>query len=371
MVYQTDESIGFWFYSQNQWRYLNQTSGVNSGDMQYWDGEKWNILQAGNEDETLIFCNGKPTWGGCLATLNTSIVEDITGSSALFGGEVKNDGGTQIKDKGLVWSTIPNPTVSLSTKKSFGSGKGVFSGIVSGLEKSTTYYVRSYATNNVGTTYGNELSFTTTNIDFNTGLVAYFPFSGNAGDSSGNGYHGTVFGANLTEDRLGVINKAYNFNGIDNRIEVPPFPNGTFNNEFSYSMWVYNLPTNDAQSFFLRQGPNGVSKTWILKYSNIASIRVYNENSYYAEFNSPNLKENAWYHLAVTINSNLACVYVNGVNIGCIDIGFPFSYSQDINLMGNSGGTGNSSYPYNGKMDEIRMYNRILSQAEIKYLAAH
>jgi hypothetical protein len=205
-------------------------------------------------------------------------------------------------------------------------------------------------------------------FNLNNGLVAFYPFSGNAGDSSGNQYHATVKGAILTENRFGIPDKAYEFDGINSRIEIPVFSAEAINKEFTFSMWVFNKPTNDAQSFFLRQGPNGVSKTWILKYSNQTSIQVYNENSYYGSFNSPNLKENEWYHLTVTIKDSIVCVFVNGVNIGCSDIGFPFNYSQNLNILGHAGGTGNQNYPFSGKMDEVRFYNRVLTQEEISFL---
>jgi hypothetical protein len=54
----------------------------------------------------------------------------------------------------------------------------------------------------------------------NDGLVAYYPFNGNANDKSGNGNHGTVHGATLTEDRFGNADSAYNFDGVYDYIEI-------------------------------------------------------------------------------------------------------------------------------------------------------
>src|ERR1017187_5394463 len=56
------------------------------------------------------------------------------------------------------------------------------------------------------------------------GLVAYYPFNGNANDASGNGNNGTVYGATLTTDRFGISNSAYCFNGTSHYIEVPSTP---------------------------------------------------------------------------------------------------------------------------------------------------
>jgi uncharacterized protein (TIGR02145 family) len=161
MVYQTDESIGFWYYSQSQWRYLNQSSGVGSGDMQYWDGQKWVVIPIGTEGETLLICDGVPTWGGCLASVSTSQVTSITALSAVCGGNVTKTGGSTVLDRGIVWSINPTPTIDLTTKLSLGSGKGEFSGTISNLEINTRYYVRSYVINPKGVAYGEEISFTT------------------------------------------------------------------------------------------------------------------------------------------------------------------------------------------------------------------
>lgn len=67
------------------------------------------------------------------------------------------------------------------------------------------------------------------------GLLAYYPFNGNANDSSGNGHHGIVYGATLTADRFGDTNSAYYFDGLSNRIELGSWFNY---NVFSISMWV-------------------------------------------------------------------------------------------------------------------------------------
>lgn len=78
------------------------------------------------------------------------------------GGNVLNTGGTPVLQRGVCWSTSPNPTIALSTKTVDGAGTGSFTSQVSNLNCFTKYYVRSYATNEIGTGYGNEISFTTT-----------------------------------------------------------------------------------------------------------------------------------------------------------------------------------------------------------------
>jgi uncharacterized protein (TIGR02145 family) len=97
-----------------------------------------------------------------LPTLLTTAVTAITTNSAASGGTITNDGGGgTISARGICWSTNPNPTVGLSTKTANGNGPGNFSSSLSGLTPSTVYYVRAYATNEAGTSYGNQVQFTT------------------------------------------------------------------------------------------------------------------------------------------------------------------------------------------------------------------
>nr|MCR4811574.1 hypothetical protein [Bacteroidales bacterium] len=95
-----------------------------------------------------------------LPTVTTSTVSSITSSSATCGGNVTNDGNATVTSRGVCWSTSHNPTVS-DSHTTDGSGTGSFTSSITGLSQNTTYYVRAYATNSVGTAYGNEVSFTT------------------------------------------------------------------------------------------------------------------------------------------------------------------------------------------------------------------
>lgn len=93
-------------------------------------------------------------------TLTTWDVSDITETKATTGGNVSSDGGAPVIERGVCWSTSHNPTID-GLKTSDGSGTGTFTSSITGLVANTTYYLRAYATNNSGTSYGNEVSFTT------------------------------------------------------------------------------------------------------------------------------------------------------------------------------------------------------------------
>ena len=97
-----------------------------------------------------------------LPTVTTSLISNVAETSASCGGNVTSDGGATITARGVCWSTSQNPTIS-DNHTTDGSGAGSFTSSLTGLTAGcTTYYVRAYATNSVGTAYGNEVSFTTT-----------------------------------------------------------------------------------------------------------------------------------------------------------------------------------------------------------------
>ena len=95
-----------------------------------------------------------------LPTLTTSSVTQITETTAVVGGNVTSDGGASVTERGVVYATTQNPTIN-NTKVTSGIGTGSFTCNLTGLQPNTTYYVRAYATNEVGTAYGEEMSFTT------------------------------------------------------------------------------------------------------------------------------------------------------------------------------------------------------------------
>ncbi|MFN6020117.1 MAG: hypothetical protein ACK48I_07710, partial [Bacteroidota bacterium] len=102
------------------------------------------------------------TGTGSLATIGSTVsTGSITATSATSGGNISSDGGYPGTVRGVVWATSTNPTVPSAFSTSDGTGTGAFTSNITGLSATTLYYVRSYATNPAGTTYGSEISFTT------------------------------------------------------------------------------------------------------------------------------------------------------------------------------------------------------------------
>jgi uncharacterized protein (TIGR02145 family) len=94
-------------------------------------------------------------------TINTINVTSIMGVSAISGGVITSNGGGSVSQKGVCWSMTPNPTIALTNKTTDGSGGESFESSITNLTPLTTYYLRAYATNEIGTSYGNQVSFST------------------------------------------------------------------------------------------------------------------------------------------------------------------------------------------------------------------
>ena len=313
-----------------------------------------------------------------LPGVTTTIISSITINSAISGGVITSNGGENITAKGVIWSTSQNPTIELSTKTVDGTGTDSFTSSITSLSSNTTYYVRAYATNNVGTSYGNEVTFTTS-IDVTTGLVAYYPFSGNANDASGNTNHGTVLGnVTLATDRFGNSNKAYSFPGNPNSyIDCGNNPTIQVRGALTLSAWIYmdGGSLNPRILQYSGSGNSGGYTAFVDGTSN--SSRILHATNYNDDrsgtgfccgsaqgFSVPAL---SWHYFVYTTSATgLAKMYINGILVGETQ-GVPVTNITYANTL-NIGKLPNGSDAWGGKLDEIRIYNRVLNTAEINYL---
>jgi hypothetical protein len=125
------------------------------------------------------------TTAAVLPTVNTTVVSNITSTSADSGGNVTSDGGAAVTARGVCWSTSPNPTTADSTTSN-GTGTGAFTSNMTGLSPGTTYHVRAYATNSVGTAYGSDITFTTNAVAPTVTTTAISNITSTTADSGGN-----------------------------------------------------------------------------------------------------------------------------------------------------------------------------------------
>jgi len=222
----------------------------------------------------------------------------------------------------------------------------------------------------------------TASADLSNGLVANYPFNGNAEDISGNNHHGTVYGASLTNDRFGNSDSAYLFNGVSDYINVP-YSSAFQLPTFTLSVWIHtgiNLPTVDY-AYILCRGEDsstdraafalgfmGENSTWgngaMLLYEDNGDVECIYDTDYYPSLNT-------WTHLAATrFSDGQVNIYKNGCLLGHWD-STPVPTTncfQDLSIGAywkHTSGVSELLYFFPGIIDDVRIYNRALSCYEI------
>jgi hypothetical protein len=207
-------------------------------------------------------------------------------------------------------------------------------------------------------------------VNLDSGLVASYPFQGNANDASGNGNDGTVMGAVLTTDRFDIDSSAYEFDGTSSYITIQSSPSlESPDSELTQCAWIniYSwslvaaqfgpiiMKSNSSVNSFqyrLSVGPDGINTA------------VNNWGNFVTTPDSLNFDE--WYFILTTLKNDTVKSYVNGEFIGEGTLAglintdnLPLEIGRD-----KPGGT----EVFHGKMDDIRIYNRALNQAEVTSL---
>ena len=209
-----------------------------------------------------------------------------------------------------------------------------------------------------------------------SGLVAYYPFNGNANDVSGNGNNGTNSGAILINDRLGNSNSAYNFDGIQSKIIIAHSASLSIQNTITISAWV-NSSSSISNGTIIVKGEE--SQYWNYGLGLYNSKPQYDYTGFGLGINKV-LNPLEWHNVVVTIDTpnNIMVLYVDGVSYNPIyntsnnTIVNNFNNlinsccNSSITIGRNNGGTGGAAF--NGKIDDIGIWNRVLTQQEITNL---
>ncbi len=204
------------------------------------------------------------------------------------------------------------------------------------------------------------------------GLVAWYPFNGNANDASGNGNNGINNGASITSDRFGNPNSSYYFNGSSSYINVPNF-NTLQYKPITISLW-YNfaslcaLSSNDCWKMLIGRDQFGNTSEGNITVLNHSNNSIANKILYYTGggTNVTNITPttNYWTNLTFTYDNNsLTKYYING-NLIYSD---SFVYSSSSSIPFNIGSGGNRFF-YNGNLDDIAIYNRAITPQEVQLI---
>ncbi|WP_020567503.1 LamG domain-containing protein [Neolewinella persica] len=206
------------------------------------------------------------------------------------------------------------------------------------------------------------------------GVLFHVPFSGNADDISSVGLAGTVTGATITTDRHGVANEAYRFDGVDDVINYGPAPDLAFGASTTYTMaaWVKLEDRGDAsRNTIISKFNGGVAAGWYLAVNADEEIQAYRNVVPWSVSGTAAVPYNEYVHVAVSYDGANLSVWLNGELDGTIAFGgHPTDTATDV-LIGGVFSQNNVVPLLKGVVDEIRIYNRVLTDTELTWLATH
>lgn len=230
-----------------------------------------------------------------------------------------------------------------------------------------TYYWKICANNESGGCTGNVWRFTTTGGGLPTdGLVAYYPFKGNANDESGYSNNGNNNGASLTPDRFSNSNSAYSFNGSSSYIYVSHSSSLQPTGGLTLSAWVKIDNLNNTSSLLAKGSDNSVGM-YSLRYES-------SNHSFYFQINfsdfvpgtqivvnsTTTTQSNIWYNVIGVFDGTYMKIYINGQNENSIFANSSLGNNTEVLEIGSC----DEGYFLNGALDDIRIYNRALNDAE-------
>jgi len=212
------------------------------------------------------------------------------------------------------------------------------------------------------------------------GLVAYYPFNGNANDESGNGFDdGMVNGAILTTDRFGTTNSAYSFDGNDDYLEIQDSASIRLMEHLSISSWVYLPSLTEHGMTIVEKGSSNEGWEYSLMLTSTNEVKLIihtlaGNGAYITLTSLGQLATERWHHITAVYSENVeSAIYINGV-LDNTSSNFDPNYSPS---QGNASLTigsrigwiyNDNTYPYQGSIDDVRIYNRAISEAEVANL---
>jgi gliding motility-associated-like protein len=221
-------------------------------------------------------------------------------------------------------------------------------------------------------------------VNLNAGLVAYYPFNGNANDASGNGLNGTpTNGAQLTTDKFGTANSAYQFDGVDDVILVKD--NGQLSLP-TFTLAYYFMTTSTAHQICLGKinyidgngatynsglNVNGASNTWFnLSTTNSPCFQQIPGTLFFPSIANTPVSLNEWHCIVNTFENGNEKIYMDGQLVSAETLPFTAGkYCTNTDFLIGSWWSGDLR-PFKGKLDEVRVYNRIINTDEIAALCS-
>jgi formylglycine-generating enzyme required for sulfatase activity len=235
-------------------------------------------------------------------------------------------------------------------------------------------YDRALSVEEVNALYAHEKTMdiqkseTLEQIFLEKGLVAYYPFDGNAKDMSGNGHHGTVHGATFGKDRYSNSANAMTFDGLGDYIDLGNDPKlDVGSNNFTLATWIRKDSATGIRDILAKRKANP-HHGWVFQIW--GSIRLWSEHGSF-DTPLPSGLVNNWLHISIVRNivGATAKLFIDGriVNTGSFS-GQDLSNSNRLSIGRLSG---EDDHYFDGSIDEVRIYERALSDVEVATLYNH
>ncbi len=294
--------------------------------------------------------------------VKTTQITGITISSAIFHGELTKTGKLLITDHGFCWATYPVPVIT-DNKISLGQTDSLqsFSRTQAGLTPNQIYYVRAFATNSIATVYGEELMFKTLNDPLKECLVAYYPFNGNTSDESGNNNHGVATGGSLSTDRNNNPARAFIFDGDDYIKVLNSSSLSSIGSSFTVTAWVFN---QDPEAYIVCKSAFNGPDMQFRFYTDGGGLHFANYRKA-ADFSNTLTPAGTWKHIAVTCDGTIAKFYLNGGLVSTSTLHDDASVANPTTDLYIGADTHNVTEYFRGKLDEIRIYCRVLNDSDV------
>lgn len=220
-------------------------------------------------------------------------------------------------------------------------------------------------------------------VDITTGLVAYYPFNGNANDESGNNHNGTVYGgATLTADRHGNPNSAYSFDGVNDQINIDDltFSNTQSSDPIYLSLWVKtetNKPAGGLISYHSACSYDDddyfhltlYSEGYAIDNSNELNLHFFDNSNDRIGIPKSEIANNQWHNLVFGYSSGSVKLFLDGNLRESINYDSNY-FNEDLRLViaGFISDNCEVNHNFEGILDDIRVYSRILTENEIQAL---
>jgi len=321
-----------------------------------------------------------------LPTATTNNATNVSYTTATINGSVNANGNSTTITFEYGTTTSYGSTKAAIPATATGSTNTTVSADLTGLSENTTYHFRIKAVSSTGTNYSNDLTFLTLTSPIPTaGLVAYYPFNGNANDESGNGNNGTVNGATLTTDRKGVANKAYSFDGVNDYIEIGDYFDNTSTLVFSFWFKPNNISSMPTLTKYSSNIDGAIYHIFSENNDLFFGLCTRDDKNLFVCSSNNCIKINEWqyivceFDLSQTQIINRLKFYHNGTlqSTTYVVAANNRIYNDNVSFIENSitpfrigratYGGGTSGYT-DGLIDDIRIYNRILTESEIQQL---